>query len=270
MTQGETEKRNHCKPAGAMAGRLRYEHSWIMKLRRIPQFPELVRRLVRGDTAWSVSKWLATCPARGELSGCSFETLRKYLTALAVRVRENADRTPRLNLSDFEKAAVHAHLQAKVTAAVQDLPDPAGFDDLRKTVTEEAQKLDAATMLRYCFMIQQQRVMELRELEKKTKMPLPYGDRIVRTLMRIAAEIRKLELGEAVLRKDRMSEERPFSGGPAPYKQTEPSEEWQAFAQLDAVDRNLIRDATARAIDLIQREVSAATDERMGSKAANR
>jgi hypothetical protein len=142
MNHGKSAKRISSQHVSPIMGRGRYEHLWIMKLRRIPQFRELVRRLVKGDKVWSVAKWLKTCPERGELSAASFETLRKYLTALAIRVRENADRSPRLDFSDFEKGAVHAHLQARVSAAIKDLPDPAGFDDLRTTVTDQVQRLD--------------------------------------------------------------------------------------------------------------------------------
>ena len=229
-------------------GRQRYEQAWIMKLRRTPQFRELVRRLVKGDPVWGIARWLMTCPERGELSGCSFETLRKYLTALAFRVRENADWSERLDLGDFEKGAVHAHLQAKVSAAVKNLPDPAGFDDLRKTVAEEVQRLDTMTMLRYCFVIQNQRLNELLELEKRAKLPLPQGNKIIKVLVQIAVEIGKLELGEA---RQRAS----FDFGasvnlrvPSPHGQSED----QQIEQMGEADRERWREAAARVRDLLR------------------
>lgn len=253
MNSEETAKKIFSKPLSTLSLRERSESLWIMKLRRIPQFPEIVRRLLKGETVWGVAGWLMSCPDRGELSGCSFETLRKYLTCLAIRVRENAERTPRFNLGDMEKAAVHAHLEAKMRAAVKDLPDPAGFDDLRKIVTEETEKLDALAILKYCFVIQRERVKELRELERKAKMPLPHGNKTVQVLALIAAEIRKIEVGDECLKKIG-SQSGAMSPGRLVPHESQLMPVVQEVATLPEVEQNLIRDASSKVLDLIQQE----------------
>ena len=236
--------------------RERRAHLWISKLRKVPLFTQILDRMVKKESVHQTARWVHEQPdgMKGELAGCSVETIRGYLNCLNVEVNRARTHVVRLELSDVRRATAHEHLQAKVSAAVKGKPDLDGFGDIQLYVTQEIHKLDAATMLRYAFVIQQERVRELRDFEKKTKMPMPFGNKTMEVLMEIAAEIRKVELGEAYLRsRGGPPCGSPFPGGPVAHESAL-SPEVQKIAQMSDVDKNLTRDATTKIIDLIQME----------------
>lgn len=241
-------------PIAKLSLRERRAHLWIAKMRRVPLFTQILDRMVKKESVRQIARWVYEQPdgMKGELAGCSEETIRGYLNCLNVEVNRARAHVVRLDLKDVRKAAVTEHLNAKVSAAVKGLPDTDGFDDIQKYVTQQIQKLDAATMLRYCFMIQQQRVRELRELEKATKVLMPSGDKALRVLAEIAAQVWKVEAGEALLRAKNVWV-KPLGEVP---REVEPevAEAMAEIAKLDRVDQNLIRDATIKVMDLIEQE----------------
>jgi hypothetical protein len=104
------------------------------------------------------------------------------------------------------------------------------------------------TMLRYCFVIQNQRLNELLELEKRARMPLPQGNKIIKVLVGIAVEIGKLELSEA---RPRTS----FDFGGSINPNVRPArQQWedQQVEQMGEVDKKRWREAGARVLDLLR------------------
>ena len=158
-----------------------------------------------------------------------------------------------MDMSDFHKVGVVAGVESKLKAAVKGMPDPAGADHISKVLTEALEKVNAMTILKYAFALQQQRVIELMEIEKKAKVPFPHTNKAIELLKDIAAEIRKVELGEAYLRKGGMGWGSPFPGELVP-KEPVLSPEVQAVAELPEVEQNLVRDTASKIIDLIQME----------------
>ena len=69
-----------------------------------------------------------------------------------------------------------------------------------KVVSDAVRKLESETMLKYSFMVQLARVTRIEELEERTGLPYPGMDKAVRVLKEIAAEVRKVEVGEQYLK----------------------------------------------------------------------
>jgi len=127
-----------------------------------------------------------------------------------------------------------------------------------KVVTDAVKHLDSQTMLKYCFLVQQQRVKMLLDLEDQVKMPLPEGWKNLAVLKDIAAEYRKHEIGEQYLKgKGVQPYGSPVQGGLVPHESREMSSLGERISRLDEADRNLIRTAGARVIELIQEEIRA-------------
>jgi hypothetical protein len=91
-------------------------------------------------------------------------------------------------------------IQRQAERALEDSPEPAGVEEIRELVTDEANRLEAGSMLKYCFLIQQQRMAEIRAMEQKLGIILPQGNKAILLLTQIAAEIHKAEFAQAYLR----------------------------------------------------------------------
>lgn len=176
--------------------RERREHLWVKKLRRLACFNEIVKKFVSGQGVASVARWCHELNPDGELHDKTAETWRKYLTPVAVRVRNDLKEVKISNVEPpaFKALLVELHkLQAATTG-----PDPVIktarpiWSEVKKAVRD----LDAETILKYCFLIQQARVHTLLELEEKMNLLMPHGYKEIDVLMKIAAEIRKYEAGE--------------------------------------------------------------------------
>jgi hypothetical protein len=221
----------------------------FLKLRRVPQFDKLMDMLDRGKTVWATTAWFMEQTDRGELSDCTFNTARTYINALKLRMEAIAAKVPRIDFSELRAAAVTATQQTRATAAILGEPEMAP-GDIQQALTEEIERLDAVTALKYCFSIQKERVKELRQFEKKTGVPVPFGNKSMHVLGRFAAELGRLELGQAILRS---------RNAWAPVLDTTPREtkfssEIERIIQLDPVDKNLIRDAREKLAALLEEE----------------
>jgi len=172
-------------PICKLSLRERRAHLWIAKLRKVPLFPQILDRMVKKESVRQIAQWVYEQPdgMKGELAGGTVETIRGYLNCLNVEVNRARTHVVELDLTDVRRAAVKEHLQAKVAAAVKGQPDPDGFKDVELYVTQQVERLDSAKLLKYTFIIQQQRVIEIRQLEKATKIPMPFGNKAVEVLM---------------------------------------------------------------------------------------
>jgi hypothetical protein len=115
-------------------------------------------------------------------------------------------------------------------------------------------------MLKYAFLKQQRRVAEICKVEDTINMLLPEGLKNIRALKEIADSLVKLEIGEAWM-KMKNSPGEPYAGDLLPHgvsgARSDGKDEWCIrFASLSAVDRNLIRAAAVRVVDMINDEAS--------------
>jgi hypothetical protein len=229
--------------------RERREYRIFMQLRRLPQFRELVANLTRGQSIRKVTDWLMQQPNREELSNCTFGTARKYIGVLSQRLRDAERKVPRKNLEDLRRALVQEHQNTQVTEAITNLPDPAQAD-MERVLTDELQRQTAISMLQYCFGIQRERVIQLRDLERTTRVIFPFGNKSVQVLKEIAGELGKVQAGEALLHSKNAWPTGSDASGPA----IELLPEVRRVSELDSVDNDLIREALDRTIDLLEQE----------------
>jgi hypothetical protein len=73
-----------------LANRESHKRRWLYRVRTLPPtiLDECIYRLLRGDPALRVAKWVMTRPHLGGMQGCCLETFRKYLEVLAQEVRK--------------------------------------------------------------------------------------------------------------------------------------------------------------------------------------
>jgi hypothetical protein len=172
--------------------RERRGHLWIAKLRRLPCFNQIVKKLVDGQGVARVARWCRELNPEGDFQDITFETWRKYLTALAMRVRIESKK---LNRVKVEPLAYQA-LMEEVKRQQEVIADESVGLPVWSVVKKAARELDAETMLKYCFVIQMERVEAMLEPEEKMNLLMPQGYKEVAVLLDIAAEIRKYELGK--------------------------------------------------------------------------
>jgi hypothetical protein len=237
------------KPIREMSLAERREYLWMLRLRELPQFRQIVWKLSHGESTTAVTEWFMAQPDRGEMAGCSFDAVHRYMRTAAAWVRRQAEAVPRIDVTELHRTAVSSQLNSRIATTIKGVPEPMPWDEVSELVTEAVQNTNGQTALKYCFVIQQARVKSLRDMEAKMKMVLPHGNKAVEVLREIAADIRKYELAEAVLKK----------GSEAFVSSLVPQEsllmpEVQEIAKMSEVDKNLTREATQRIIDLIQQE----------------
>ena len=139
---------------------------------------------------------------------------------------------------------------------------PESVSEVWKQVEQVEDDLTAEKILKFAFMVQRERITELRAIEKKLGMPMHFGHRDVAALARIGEALAKLQLGEALMRG-----KLPPGVTLMPPIESE-SEITQGMRQFDAVDRNLICQATSKIIDLFEQFKAEGLDAEVAGKAA--
>ncbi|MGB2887273.1 MAG: hypothetical protein WBC04_06235 [Candidatus Acidiferrales bacterium] len=236
---------------GRLTARERFEHIWIGKLRRLPCFEQIVKRLADGRSVQGVARWLQELNPEGELKDVGFHTWRKYLYALKMRIEQNMAGVERKNPEPLAYKAVIEEFERQKEGEFQGKDDlPPAAEKIRHVVTDAVKKLDAATMLRYCFMVQQGRVETMLEIERKMKFLIPDGHKNLAVLKDIATDVMKLEIGEQWMRGRPAPLSGPYPDGSLPHPApAELSPMAQEVAKFDAVDRNLMREIASKMID---------------------
>jgi hypothetical protein len=239
--------------------RQRRDDIWIAKLRRQNCFDQLVKKLVSGESAAAVGRWLHELNPEGELKDCSEGTLRHYVSALAARVKANLSFMERKEIEPLAcRFVMNEFEKQKEGVIAEEAPMSEAQKRIWKVVTDAVKKLDSETMLKYVFVLQQGRVEMLLKMENRMNLLMPDGWKNIAVLKDIAAEIRKYEVGEQYLKgKGVLPYGGPVQGGLVPHQDKELSEVAQTMSQFDETDRNLMRAATARVLELIQEEAGA-------------
>jgi hypothetical protein len=179
--------------------RERREHLWTGKVRRLPCFDQIIKKLVAGQAVAAVARWCHELNPEGELHDKTFETWRKYLTALAIHVRRDSERVKRVKVEPLAYQAVMKDLEQQQKAIVDD-PVPRSARSTWSAVKKAQRDLEAETILKSCFVIQLERVERLLEMERKLNLLLPGGYKEVRVLTKIAVAIAEYEIGQLRMR----------------------------------------------------------------------
>lgn len=230
--------------------RERRERFWIAKLERLPCFEQIVKRLTDGHSVVSVVRWARSLKTDCELKTAGFETWRKYVNALSLRIRATLEARPEMR----PKSSQAIIEDVKAQADAYDVPLTENGRRLWRQIAKATKELNAEMMLKCLFVIQMDRVEKMLELETKMGLLLPEGYKDLAVLAKIAAEVRKYEVGELCINcQEHMEPSGHNRRGPLPNDPTrETSSMDSRFTKLEKVDKSLLRAAGARIMNMIR------------------
>lgn len=232
--------------------RERRERFWIKKLERLPCFEQMVKRLVGGQSVSSVARWARSLEMDCELKNAGLETWRKYINSLSIRIRINLEARPEIK----PKAVKEIIEDVKANAGAYDVPLTENGRRLWRLVEKAAKQLNAETMLKYCFVIQQRRVEEMVAIEQKMGMLIPDGYKNVAVLKDIAAEVLKHKLGQLAMRGKNPPTSSSLSDAVFPQEDPKSMPTPTGIRDLSKFDGPEWRAAAARVIDWIRQDVN--------------
>jgi hypothetical protein len=223
----------------------------IARLQALPCYDEILRRLTMGQSVRSLSLWLTQQRFEGPCGQWSFNYWRKLLSPLDRDVRVARGRTA----SAERRRSRHPEPPApeKVQEVLAEIVDPKmqlanilpeATRQVWKHVGETADEITAGHILKFAFLQQVRRVDNLMALEKNLNIALPNGHKEMDCLRRIAEALLKLE----GLRAPRVE---PLDCPPVSV-----SEVSRQMRRLNDVDRNLVRTAIMKVINMVQEETN--------------
>jgi hypothetical protein len=164
------------------------ENRMVGILRRTAIFDELVKRFVAGQSVICVANWVYKSKPKG-LEAISCGTLRVYLTALRARICRDVVEQIQQN---HELSLLPESVQAeRIAQAIQLTPmPPHRLDRFEMLIDKKLRDLATTDMLRGLFVIQEERIHEMRQLEARTPGTLlPNGYKEIERGVRIAVAI---------------------------------------------------------------------------------
>jgi hypothetical protein len=225
---------------------------WAKSFRKLtqPVFDGLIRRLLNGESVYSISLWLHDVAPREARCGLStwrrnVSHLRDHLKLHIERRKENALPNVAVQQEIISKFGKEREDQLALEA-LQRKP----IEEIKRVVSRAMSELDAMMILKFAFLIQKERVDEMRELEKKIKMPMKGGYKEIEVMKSIGAEIAKIEMGNTLMR---LKGAVPVPSFPSTDINPEKpkSKMVSAISKLSDVDRNLVRAAGTKIRQLI-------------------
>lgn len=219
----------------------------VARLQALPCYDEILRRLTIGQSVRSLSLWLTQQRFEGPCGRWTFNYWRKMLSPLNRDVRTARGRTAAAD----RRTSRHPEPPApeKVQQVLAEIVDPKmqlanilpeTTREVWKHVGETADEITAGHILKFSFVQQVHRVANMLALEKKLNLVLPAGHKELDCLRRIAEALLKLE----GLRAPRVE--------PVDHPPVSVSDVSREMRQLDDVDRNLVRTAIMKVINLVQ------------------
>ena len=224
---------------------------FIARLQALPCYTEILGRLTQGQSVRSLSLWLTEQAFEGPCGHWSVNYWRKLLSPLDRDVRAARGRTAAAD----RRTSRHPEPPApeKIQQVVAEIIDPKiqlmnilpeATRQVWKHVAETADEITAGHILKLSFVQQIQRVDNMLALEKKLNLVLPNGHKELDCLRRIAEALLKLE-GPRAPRVE------PLDRPPVSI-----SEVSQKMRQLNDIDRNLVRTAVMKVINMVQEDTN--------------
>jgi hypothetical protein len=255
--------------------RRRREDLAIRRMRDTTQehvFGEICRRLIRGESVVSVSTWIYHLRPQGCLHGLSWATIRSgYVQPLQLRLREQVRNraekirsTPPLQPIQPPSPPPPEVLPAVIAAVEETIRNVQSqtthpTDELRLMVDEKVAQVQGLEMLHYLFFEQDRRFRAALELERS-------GNGLLRSevthladvMRRIAEGVCKVELSQnLVSAKKNLGINPPGVDTDAPSPPKQADEVIRRFESLSPIDRNLLREAGVKYIEILREEVGA-------------
>jgi len=224
---------------------------FIARLQELPCYPEILRRLTEGQSVRSLSLWLTRQGYDGPCGQWKFDYWRKLLAPLDRDVRAARGRTA----SAERRRSRHPEPPApeKVEEMLGEIIDPKmqlanilpeATREVWKHVAETADAITAEHILKFAFLQQARRVDNMLALEKKLNLALPNGHKDIDCLRRVGEAVLKLEGARAP------------RAEPLDHPPVSVSDVSRKMRQLDDVDRNLVRTAIMKVINMVQEETN--------------
>lgn len=244
MEISEIVDRIKTTPLSGLPPTERRHQLFILRLSKLEIFPAMVGRLNRGHTIEAVTDWFkAQDPQlQGDLADCLRSSLYTYINSLAIVMRR------------IRTQVVEAHPPSELLPKHIPTPSAPGYERILEFLRDKFENVHALDMLRYAYAIQQERVIEVRNLEKQLKLSLPHGTKAVALLKEIAAEVRKVETSEALLNLRMRQGALPGELDANPPAIT--LREVAVTQEFEDADKNLLRDITRKVLDLIDDEAA--------------
>jgi hypothetical protein len=232
--------------------RQKYGHRWIERLQEIPQYMPVVEKLLKGQSLDEVADWLMEQPDRGPFAGLKRSTIRYYLNALNVRLRENAresrknDQTLRAQrLSRLADEFTSGMTPGTDVAAPNPEPTEEEIEAAQnRRLRSMIDKLNSDGLVRLMLEKHLPYIDHLEEMEVGSKKPVKDRARNMDVLNSAATILQKNEVAQKLL------DAQIAICSPVP---AELSQEAKAVAQLTDVDRQLLRDAGEKLLALLKR-----------------
>jgi hypothetical protein len=169
----------------------------VTRLQTLPEpvFELTVLHLLGGGSVTAVANYLyAAARVTGyPLSDCSQETLRRYLTAMNLRLHEWL-RRPETETAPPWLAKI---LEAAKSDSDGKSATPAMEVDELTRLAALTKHTDAVTLLKETFRVASQRLESLRAMESRYGVLLPVATETIRLMIEIGREIAKIELIKA-------------------------------------------------------------------------
>ncbi|MGA7921015.1 MAG: hypothetical protein WCA38_15235 [Candidatus Acidiferrales bacterium] len=236
-----------------LAPSARYDLLLIHRLQSLPFYPEILRHLTMGESVRSLARWLVTQRIEGPASGWSARYWEKLLAPLDRQVRVAKERQMRAD----RRVAYHPPppTPEQIETTLETITDtPMQMSnvlrsrtcDVWKHVDEVSEQITSERILKLAFVEVANRIdmlteTELQTHEREREMPLQ-----IKNMREIADSLMKIEMLQGR-----------FNLKPAtPENAIDESDEAAHLRQFDEVDRNLIRSATMKVLNMIQGEAS--------------
>lgn len=212
----------------------------VCKLQRMNCYAEFVRRLTKGESANSVSRWASSLKVEGAARRWSFLYWRKHILALAKHVRRAKDklRTRKPVLPQSEAVAAYVENQTLDLLDADVIPKSA--TQVSRHVDKALKEIDAERALKSACYRQIGCVERLTKLEEELQFLIPDGHKEINALRQLADSLHEIEVGKEWLR---------GKGGNMPYvalPQEASSDVEEGMREFDEVFRILSKEAGKR------------------------
>ena len=243
------------RPPKLMTPQERDDLRLINKLQHLNCYDALVKRLTEGYSAPKVARWVMDLKVEGAPGEWSFFYWRKHIYALAKHVRvvktemrkEHHGPTPKVE-------AIIERVESRVADLLCKDVVPDTVKDIWVKTEKTLRLLTSEQMLKVLYYRQLQRLERIIALEEKMGTAFENTHREVEKLTNLATAVSKLELGQQFLRGK--GGNGPYLPPPCEIQPGDLADIEEGMRQFDEVDRNLIRQATQKLIDMVQEDVS--------------
>lgn len=233
--------------------RRKYDRRWIERLQGLPQYRSVVEKLLQGSSLDTVAGWIMEQADRGPLSDLKRSTIRYYLNALNVRLKEIAresrknDHTlsaQRLNqlVDEFTSAMTPgANLATRQPEPTEEEIRALQSQHLSSVVDE----ITSEGLVRLALKKHLSHIDRLEQWEKQSNEPLKDWAPNIHVVISATEILLKIETAQKLFEA--------LAQTIAPAQERQLSVVAQRLAKLTAVDLNLLREAGEKYRILLKR-----------------